>query len=94
METRTIVVVPYRPEWPGLFRRRAERIAGFKTPSRMSDVNGLAVKCSFHNRGVSCATSRVIAYRTGAMQLKAVLRQINPDDDNLFQGRLLLTLRR
>ena len=26
-ETRTIVVVPYRPEWPGLFRRQAERIA-------------------------------------------------------------------
>ena len=26
-ETRTIVVVPYRPEWPGLFRRHAERIA-------------------------------------------------------------------
>ena len=27
VETRTIVVVPYRPEWPGLFRRHAERIA-------------------------------------------------------------------
>ena len=26
-ETRAIVVVPYRTEWPALFRRHAERIA-------------------------------------------------------------------
>lgn len=28
VEARPIVVVPYRPEWPGLFRRHAERVAG------------------------------------------------------------------
>ena len=56
-------------EYPGVLRRcpgwvlisdvqAADLSAGFRTPFPMPEVNGLAAKCFFHSRGVSCATSR------------------------------------
>ncbi len=67
VETRTIVVVPYRPEWPGLFRRRAERIAAAlgEVALQFEHIGSTAVPGPPRSRSLICwSWSRIPAMRT------------------------------